>query len=39
MRSNTDEYSAVFWVNSKDVDTLKQGYAAAARRIYSEYRR
>jgi hypothetical protein len=32
-----DEYSAVFWVNSKDVDTLKQGYAAAARRIYRDY--
>jgi hypothetical protein len=32
-----DEYSAVFWVNSKDVDTLKQGYAAAARRIYREH--
>ena len=26
-----------FWVNSKDVDTLKQGYAAAARRIYREH--
>jgi hypothetical protein len=32
-----DEYSAVFWINSKDVDTLKQGYAAAARRIYHEH--
>jgi hypothetical protein len=32
-----DEYSAVFWVNSKDVDALKQGYAAAARRIYREH--
>jgi hypothetical protein len=32
-----EEYSAVFWVNSKDVDTLKQGYAAAARRIYREH--
>ncbi|CAN9148983.1 unnamed protein product [Alternaria alternata] len=32
-----DQYSAVFWVNSKDVDTLKQGYAAAARRIYREH--
>jgi hypothetical protein len=31
------EYSAVFWVNSKDVDTLKQGYAAAARRIYCDH--
>jgi hypothetical protein len=32
-----DEYSAVFWVNSKDVDALKQGYATAARRIYREH--
>lgn len=31
------EYSAVFWVNSKDVDTLKQGYAAAALRIHREH--
>jgi hypothetical protein len=32
-----DEYSAVLWVNSKDVDTLKQGYAAAVRRIYRDH--
>jgi hypothetical protein len=32
-----DEYLAVFWINSKDVDTVKQGYAAAARRIYREH--
>jgi hypothetical protein len=32
-----DVYSAVFWVNSKDVDTLRQGYAAAAMRIYREH--
>jgi Cdc6-like AAA superfamily ATPase len=32
-----DEYVAVFWINSNDVDTLKQGYAAAARRIYQEH--
>ena len=31
------EYSAVFWVNSKSEDTLKQGYAAAARRIHGEH--
>ncbi|RII06805.1 hypothetical protein CUC08_Gglean008882 [Alternaria sp. MG1] len=36
-KRHRDEYSAVFWVNSKDVDTLKQGYAAAARRIYREH--
>jgi hypothetical protein len=32
-----DEYSTVLWVNSKDVDTLKQGYAGAARRIYRDH--
>ena len=31
------EYSAVFWVNSKSEDMLKQGYAAAAGRIYREH--
>jgi hypothetical protein len=31
------DYSAVFWVNSKNLDTLKQSYAAAARRIHREY--
>lgn len=31
------EHSAVFWVNSKSEDTLKQGYAAAAGRIYREH--
>jgi hypothetical protein len=32
-----DEYSAVFWINCKDVDTLKQSCAAAARRMYREH--
>jgi hypothetical protein len=32
-----DKYSAVFWVNSKSEDTLKQGYAVAARRICHEH--
>jgi hypothetical protein len=32
-----DEYTAVFWMNSKDIDTLKQGYAAAARRICHDH--
>ncbi|KAI0570394.1 tetratricopeptide repeat domain containing protein [Pyrenophora tritici-repentis] len=36
-QQHKDDYSAVFWVNSKDVDTLKQGYAAAARRVYREH--
>jgi hypothetical protein len=32
-----DKYSAVFWINSKDVDTLRQGYATAAKRISSDH--
>jgi hypothetical protein len=36
-KRHKDEYSAVLWVNSKDVDTLKQGYADAARRIYRDH--
>jgi hypothetical protein len=32
-----DEYLTVFWINGKDVDTVKQGYAAAGRRIYREH--
>jgi hypothetical protein len=32
-----EEYSAVFWINSKDVDTLGQTYATAARRIYRDH--
>jgi Cdc6-like AAA superfamily ATPase len=33
VQRHRDEYSVVFWVNSKDVHALKQGYAAAAKRI------
>lgn len=36
-RHHRGQYSAVFWMNSKDVETLKQSYAAAARRIYDEH--
>jgi hypothetical protein len=36
-RRHRDEYSAVFWLNSKDMDTLKQGYAAAAKRILLDH--
>jgi hypothetical protein len=32
-----DDYSAIFWVNSKSEDTLKQGYAIAAKRIYRDH--
>jgi len=31
------KYSAVFWMNSKDVDTLKQSYATTAERIYCDH--
>jgi hypothetical protein len=32
-----EEYSAVFWVNCKDADTLKQGYVAAAKQIFRDH--
>ncbi|KAI9793338.1 MAG: hypothetical protein M1816_000230 [Peltula sp. TS41687] len=32
-----DKYSAVFWLNSKDVDTLKQGFLNAAKRIFRDH--
>jgi hypothetical protein len=36
-KRHRDEYSAVFWINSKNIDTLKQGSLAAASRIYREH--
>jgi hypothetical protein len=33
----TKEYSAVFWINSKDVDTLKQGHVTAAKQILHDH--
>lgn len=36
-KRHTDEYTAVFWINSKNINTLKQGYLAAASRIYREH--
>jgi NB-ARC domain len=32
-----DDYSAVFWLNSKDVDTLRRGFLNIAGRIYLEH--
>ena len=32
-RQHRNEYSAVFWLNSKDVDTLKHSFVSAAKRI------
>ncbi|KAJ9635249.1 hypothetical protein H2199_008737 [Coniosporium tulheliwenetii] len=36
-KRHRDEYSAVFWLNSKDVDTLKQGFVSAAKRIFRDH--
>jgi len=32
-----DDYSAVFWLNARDEDSLQQGFARAAGRIFREY--
>lgn len=32
-----DDYSATFWLNSKDEDSLKQGFARVARQILREH--
>jgi hypothetical protein len=31
------DYSAIFWLNSKDEDSLKQSFASVARRILQEH--
>ncbi len=36
-RQYRDHYSAVFWLNAKNIISLKQGYARAARRILRQY--
>lgn len=36
-KRHREEYSAAFWINSKDVNTLQQGYVAAAKRIYRDH--
>jgi ATP/maltotriose-dependent transcriptional regulator MalT len=36
-RRHRDEYSAVFWVNCKSEDTLRQSYAAAVDRVHWEH--
>lgn len=36
-KRHREEYSAVFWINSKDVNTLQQGYVTAAKRIYRDH--
>lgn len=37
VQRHKDDYPAVFWVNSKSEDTLKQDYAVAAKRIYRDH--
>lgn len=37
VQKHRDKYSAVLWVNSKDMETLKQGYVAVAKRIYRDH--
>jgi hypothetical protein len=37
VKQHKNEYSAVFWVNSKDMDTLKQGYVAVANHIFHDH--
>ena len=37
MREHRDIYSAIFWLNGKNEDTLKQSFANMARRLYIEY--
>jgi hypothetical protein len=36
-KRHREEYSAVFWINCKNVDTLQQGYIAAAKRICRDH--
>jgi len=36
-KRHKDNYSAIFWLNIKDEDSLKQSFAAVARQILREY--
>jgi ATP/maltotriose-dependent transcriptional regulator MalT len=36
-KRHKDSYSAIFWLNIKDKDSLKQSFAKAARQILREY--
>jgi NB-ARC domain len=36
-KRHKDNYSAIFWLNIKDEDSLKQGFAMVARQILREY--
>jgi ATP/maltotriose-dependent transcriptional regulator MalT len=37
VKTHQTDYSAVFWLNIKDADSVKQSYARMARRIFQEY--
>jgi hypothetical protein len=36
-KAHRDEYSAIFWLNIKDEDSVKQSYSRIARRIWQEH--
>lgn len=36
-REQKDAYSAVFWLNGKNEDTLRQSFAGIAKRLYNEH--
>lgn len=37
LKAHRDVYSAMFWLNGKNEDTLKQSFAGMAKRLYMEY--
>lgn len=37
MKEKRDTYSAIFWLNGKTEDTLKQSFASMTERLHSEY--
>lgn len=37
VKEHKDNYSALFWLNGKNEDTLKQSFAGIARRLQNEY--
>ncbi len=37
VKEHRDTYSAIFWLNGKNEDTLKQSFAGMAKRLHNEY--
>ena len=37
MKEQRDAYSAIFWLNGKSEDTLKQSFAGMAKRLHNKY--